>query len=302
MFRPSRGHRSRGGTGFLPTSCAGRARLMSTRPAMWRTIFTRFSGGSASSISTMPKDRAPRRRGRCSARPLHMAISIVSGPTSTSTKSSMSATPRSGTSSLSAAAWLTEGWLAATCWTGSCRPLLVSTVAAIPNWTTTARWLPAPASWPGELARLAACSPMNTRTCGRWRLARDCPDQPLVSPRLGVGEQGDVRPACRGQGAVKKRKDQFCDITGCQAGTQLGIGLTQHLGIDGARADANGTDAVFLTLDRDRLGEADDSVLGDVVCGQPRELLGGVDAGERGDVDDPPFAGGEHSDERRATA
>ena len=46
-----------------------------------------------------------RRRGRCSARPLHTTTSTASGPTSTSTSSSTSATPRNGTSSSSAGAW-----------------------------------------------------------------------------------------------------------------------------------------------------------------------------------------------------
>ena len=116
--------------------------------------------------------------------------------------------------------------------------------------------------------------------------------QPAGSARSGVGEQGDVRPAGRGQRAVQQGDDEFRDITGCQAGAKLGVGLTQHLGVNRARAHADGADAVLLAFHRDRLGEADDPVLGDVVRGQPGELLGGVDAGQRGDVDDPPFPGG----------
>jgi len=83
------------------------------------------------------------------------------------------------------------------------------------------------------------------------------------------GEQGDVRAAGRRQRAVEQRDDQLRDITGGQAGTQRGVSPAQHLGIDGAGTDANSTDAVLFTLHRDRLGEADDPVLGDVVRGQP---------------------------------
>src|SRR6266536_1339596 len=99
------------------------------------------------------------------------------------------------------------------------------------------------------------------------------------------------------QVAVKQVDDQVSDITGCQAGTKLGIGLPQHLGVDSARTYANGADAMLSTFHRDRLGEADDPVLGDVVCGQPRELLGGVDTGERGNVDDPSLACRAHRSE-----
>src|SRR5262249_15257963 len=146
-------------------------------------------------------------------------------------------------------------------------------------WTTTPRWRPARDWLPRAPGRLAACSPTNTRTCGRW------------PSELSVGEKGDVRAAGWRQRAVKQRDDQLPAIRGGTAGPQRGVGPAQHLGIDGARTDADGADAMLFTLHSDRLGEADDAVLGDVVRGQPGKLLGGVDAGERGNVDDPPFTG-----------
>ena len=147
-LRPSRDRRSRRTTGSWPMSCAGPARLMSTWPATWRTSFTRFSAGSGSSITTTAKNRAPRRRGPCSARLPRMTTSIASGPINTSTKSSMSATSRSGTTSLSVAAWMRVSWSASTWWTGSCGQPLGSTAAVIPNWIATRRWRPVSAWWP----------------------------------------------------------------------------------------------------------------------------------------------------------
>src|SRR5271165_3253164 len=94
----------------------------------------------------------------------------------------------------------------------------------------------------------------------------------------------------------------MCDVTGGKAGAQCRIGLAQHLRVDCARADANGADAVLLALDGDRLGQPDNPVLGDVVGGQARELLGAVDARERADVDDPSLALPLHGREYRATA
>ena len=90
--------------------------------------------------------------------------------------------------------------------------------------------------------------------------------------------------------------------SGVEAGAKLGIRLAQHLGVDRARAQADRADAERLALDRDRLGEPDHPVLGDVVRGQPGELLGRVDAGQRGDVDDPSLSRGAHRAERRAAA
>src|SRR5439155_1410699 len=88
------------------------------------------------------------------------------------------------------------------------------------------------------------------------------------------------------------RWDEF--VVRGQARTQGRIGPAQHLGVDGARAHADGADAVRLALDRDRLGEADDPELGHVVRGQPGELLGGVHAGQGRDGDDPSLARGSH--------
>ena len=106
-------------------------------------------------------------------------------------------------------------------------------------------------------------------------------------------------PLAGTSGLSSSGHDQPGDIIGGQAGPQRGVGPAQHLGVDGARADADGADAVRTALHRDRLGEADDSVLGDVVGGQARELLGGVDPGQRGDQDDPAFAGRAHGGEGR---
>ena len=70
-------------------------------------IFTRCSGGSGSSTTTTRRNRAPPRPGPCSAPRRLTTTSTRSGPISTSTRSSMSATSSSGTSSWSAAAWPT---------------------------------------------------------------------------------------------------------------------------------------------------------------------------------------------------
>ena len=92
------------------------------------------------------------------------------------------------------------------------------------------------------------------------------------------------------------------DLVGRQPGTELRIGAPQHLGVHRAGADADRADAERLALDGDRLGETDDPVLGHVVGGQSGELLGGVDAGQRGDVDDPSSTARPHRGKRRATA
>ena len=80
----------------------------------------------------------------------------ASGPISTSTSSSTSATPRSGTSSWSAGAWRKESWSGSTCWRAWCRPPSGSTAAATPSWTATRRWRHAPRL---VAERAAACSP-----------------------------------------------------------------------------------------------------------------------------------------------
>ena len=77
--------------------------------------------------------------------------------------------------------------------------------------------------------------------------------------------------------------------------------MTEHLRVDGAGTDADRADAVRLALGCDCLGQADDSVLGDVVRGEARKLLGRVHAGKGRDVDDPSFAGGPHRGKCRAT-
>ena len=89
---------------------------------------------------------------------------------------------------------------------------------------------------------------------------------------------------------------------GVRPGRSSGLAAAQHLGVDRARAQADRADAEPLALDRDRLGEPDDAVLGDVVGGKSRELLRRVDARQRSDVDDPPFAGGAHRGEGGAAA
>src|SRR5215472_16036545 len=92
--------------------------------------------------------------------------------------------------------------------------------------------------------------------------------EPCALPgALGVREQRDVRPADRSQWAVQQRDDQLRDVVWGQARAQGRIGPAQHLGVDGAWAETDGADAVLLALDRDRLGEADDPELGDVVGG-----------------------------------
>src|SRR5262249_22205666 len=152
--------------------------------------------------------------------------------------------------------------------------------------------------------------------CARLVAARGQP-APAVLPRhhTGLGAPGRRRgavlcgpqhravpPADGGQRAVQQRDDQLPDVVRGQARPQRRIGAAQHLGVDGARAQADGADAVLLALDRDRLGQADDPVLGHVVRGQPGELLGGVDAGQRPEVDDPALTGGSHGGQRGAAA
>src|ERR1035438_8222379 len=78
--------------------------------------------------------------------------------------------------------------------------------------------------------------------------------------------------ASRGQRAIQQREDQFRDVTGCQARTKFGIGPAQHLGVHRSRTHADSADAVRPAFYGDRLRQADDPVLGDVVGGQAREL------------------------------
>jgi 3-phenylpropionate/trans-cinnamate dioxygenase ferredoxin reductase subunit len=82
--------------------------------------------------------------------------SIISGPTSTSTRSSTLATRPSGTTSPSAAIWRNERLSVSTCSQGLCAPPSASTVAVIPNMNPTPRWRPAPASSPGAPSPAAA--------------------------------------------------------------------------------------------------------------------------------------------------
>ena len=121
-------------------------------------------------------------------------------------------------------------------------------------------------------------------------------------PGQALENRGMFAPLAGTSGLSSNATISAATSSGVRPGTQRGVGPAQHLGVDGARADADGADAVLPALHRDRLGEADDPVFGDVVGGQARELLGGVDAGQRGDGDDPPFAGRDHSGERRAAA
>ena len=61
----------------------------STRPAMSRTIFIRYSAGSVLSTITTLRNRVARRRDRCWAQMLPMTTSIAPGPISTRKSSSM---------------------------------------------------------------------------------------------------------------------------------------------------------------------------------------------------------------------
>ena len=123
--------------------------------------------------------------------------------------------------------------------TDCCRRPSGSTAAATLSWTPTRRWRHARASWHAGPAR---------RWPARRRAGGPVVARGLTGGRrrwLGVREQGDVRATGRRERAVEQRDDQLADIGGCEAGTQRGIGLTQHLGVDGARTQADGGDPVL---------------------------------------------------------
>src|SRR6185437_8932998 len=204
-------------------------------------------------------------------------------------------------SSWSGGACRKAGWSGSTSSTGWCGPRPGSTAAVTPSWTAGRRW-PQPRAWWPTRPSLLLVSLLTSRwTCGRWEKRHKRRPRCLAS-QLGVREEGDVRATGRSQRAIEEREDQFGDITGGQAGAKFGIGPAQHLRIDRSRAHADGADAMRPAFYGDRLGQADDPVLGDVVGGQPGELLGGVDARQRGDSDNPPFARRAHGRECRAAA
>ena len=99
--------------------------------------------------------------------------------------------------------------------------------------------------------------------------------------RLAFENSGMFAPLTGASGLSSSATISSATSSGVRPGRSAGIGPAQHLGVDRARAQADGADAVLLAFDRDRLGEADDPVFGHVVRGQPGELLGGVHAGQR---------------------
>src|SRR5690348_7039665 len=98
------------------------------------------------------------------------------------------------------------------------------------------------------------------------------PRRAAYSAGSRVGEEWDVGPAGWSERIVEQRHDKPTDIAGREPGAQRRVGAPEHLGIDGARTDADGADPVSSALDGNRLGEADNPVLRDVVGGKAREL------------------------------
>src|SRR5207244_628246 len=75
-----------------------------------------------------------------------------------------------------------------------------------------------------------------------------------------------------------------------------------HLRVHRSWTDANRRDAFYTTLYGDRLGQSDDTVLRDVVGGQPREFFRRVDARKGCQIYDPATAGAAHRPEGGAAA
>ena len=90
--------------------------------------------------------------------------------------------------------------------------------------------------------------------------------------------------------------------SGARPAFRPGAAPTQHLSVDGPRAQADRRNAVSPPLDRDPFGQPDDSVLRHVVGDQARELFRRVHPRERRDGDDPPAPHASHAGERAPAA
>ena len=229
-------------------AAAARTRPMSSPPGTSRTTSTPSSDAFASSTTTTARSRGARRRARCSA-PRPTTTSTASGPTSTSTSSSTSATLRTGTSSSSAGASRTGAGRVLPPRRGCWRPPCLDR-GGDPELDTDSR--------DGRVRRLVGERARPTAGQSRRRERG-----PLVAAGLGVREQRDVRAAERHERTVEQRHDQLGDIRRGEAGAQLRVRAREHLGVDGARTQADRADALPLALGGNRLGEPDDAVLGE---------------------------------------
>src|SRR5487761_513216 len=119
---------------------------------------------------------------------------------------------------------------------------------------------------------------------------------------LGIGEEGDVGAAGGSHRVLQQGNDQLRNLAGLQPWTKTGMSPLQHLGVNRAGADADGSDAMGLAFNGDGFGEADHAVLRDVVGSKSGELLGGVNSGQGSDIDDASFTRAAHGGEGGSAA